>query len=134
MLFFLCISGFMIPYFSYFALSYQPYLIAWCLAFKYFYYPDFKLDLEVTSLLTNFHHFDPFFVLISPFFLLCFFYSQPYYFAETLPLTLPLMCLLVTLLITSFLIIFTTEPLLCLGFPLISSVLCLIFATLCKDA
>ena len=132
--FFLCFPGLMTPYFSYFALSRRPCLIAPCSAFKPFCFPDFKLDVGVTSLLTDFHHFDPSFVPTPPFFLLCLLCSQPRCSSETLAVALPHMCLLVALLTTSFLVVFATEPLHCLGFPLISGVLYAIFGTLCTDA
>ena len=124
----------MIPYFSFFALSCQPYLIAPCSAFKHFRFPDFELDIGVTSLLTDLDHLDPSFAPTPPFFLLYFLCSQPRYSLETLVATLPHMCLLAALLTISFLIVFATEPLLCLGFFLIFVVLCAIFGTLYTDA
>ena len=122
-------SGLMTTYFSCLALSRQLCLIAPCSAFKYFCFLDFELDVGVTSLLTDLHHFDLSFAPTSPFFLLCLLYSQPQCFSEALAVALPYMCLLVTLLTTSFLVAFAIEPLLCIGFTLISGTLCAIFDT-----
>lgn len=106
-------------------------LIAPCLAFKHFCFPDFELDVGVNSLLTDLYYLDPSFAPTPPFFLLCLLSSQPRCYSETLAVALPHMCLLAALLTTSFLVAFATEP---LGFPLISGVLCAIFGTLYTDA
>lgn len=121
-------------YSFFFASSRQPCLIALCLAFKHFRFPDFEQDIGVTSLLTDLHHLNLSFASIPPFFLLCFLCSQPRYFLKTLVVILLHMCLLVDLLTNFFLVIFATEPLLCLGFSLIFSIWCAISATLYTEA
>ena len=131
---FLCLPGLMTPYFSFFALSRQSCLIAPCLAFKHFCFPDFELDVGVISLLTDLHHLDSYFASTPPFFLPCLLCSQPRYSSRTLAVTLRRVYLLVALLTISFLVAFATEPLPCPGFSLIFGVRCAIFGTLYTDA
>lgn len=120
-------------YFSYFALSCQPYLIPLCLSFKHFCFVNFKLDIKVSSLLINLYHFDPSFFSTPPLFLLYFLCSQLCYSSETLALALLHMYLLVISLIIFFLVAFIIELLLYLNIYLISSVLYTVFATLYID-
>lgn len=120
-------------YFSFLALSCQPCLIAPCSAFKNFYFPDFELDIGVISLLTNLHHFNPFFTSTPLFFLLYLLCSQPQSFSKTPIVTLLYMYLLASLLTIYFLVTFATEPLLYLSFSLIFGIWYAIFGTLYID-
>ena len=79
----LCLPSLMTPYFSFFALSRRPCLIAPRSAFEHFCFPDFELDIGVTSLLTDLHHLDPSFAPTPPFFLPCLLCSQPRYSSGT---------------------------------------------------
>ena len=134
MTYFLFLPGLMTPYFFFFALSRRLCLIALCSTFKHFHFPNFELNIGVTSLLTDLHYYNPSFAPTLPFFLLCLLCSQLWYSSETQVVTLLHMCLLAALLNISLLVTFATELLLYLGFFLIFGVWCAIFGTLYIDA